>query len=306
LNGAVRARGTTIAAVVTLATLMPGPGVAVAQSVARQEVQAVTAEDAAAARYFGIYDEAVTLVDGSYEGEPFVEGGASRPTVGLIDRLQFEADMDGDGVAERFVFLWETSGGSGTNMYLARVHPTGDAYAVFLGNRVHLRGVTPLDGEVLLALLRPGADDAMCCPGELALQLWRTEGLGLAQERDEIEGRLGLEALAGEWEWRPSAAMLRDQVAWAPATVLIQADGTVSGNAPCNYLSGVLEFEEPNFLRAAPIAATQRLCEAPTQAAEDYFLPRLQAVEGVGWNMGRLALYWTHEDQYGFLLFARR
>ena len=43
MSGAVRARGTTIAAVVMLATLMPGPGVAVGQSVARQEVQAVTA-----------------------------------------------------------------------------------------------------------------------------------------------------------------------------------------------------------------------------------------------------------------------
>ena len=294
---------TALAALIGLAPLAaPAP----AAESAQQGTGGPTAEDAAAARYFGIYDEPITLTAGAYEGEAFVEGGASRPMVGLIDRLQFIADMDGDGRGERVVFLWENSGGSGTNMYLARVHLDGEATAVFLGNRVHVRGVTPMDGELLLALLRPGEEDAMCCPGELALQLWAAEGRGLTLTNDETEGRLGLAALAGEWEWRPSAAMLRDDVPFYPATIRVEEDGSLSGDAPCNYLSGALVFEEPNVLRAAPIAATQRACEFPILAAEDYFLSRLQAVDGVGWNMGRLALSYTFEEEYGFLLFARR
>ena len=36
------------------------------------------------ATYTGIEDEPVTLLSGQWEGTPYVEGGASRPRVGLL------------------------------------------------------------------------------------------------------------------------------------------------------------------------------------------------------------------------------
>ena len=72
------------------------------------------------AEYQGIYQEAVRLTDGKYEGEPFVEGGASRPTVTFADACAF-GDLDGDGVDDAVVVLVESSGGSGSFLYLAAV-----------------------------------------------------------------------------------------------------------------------------------------------------------------------------------------
>ncbi len=45
----------------------------------------ITPEQMGNATYSGIYDEPVTLADGVYEGEPFEEGGASRPVVTYFD-----------------------------------------------------------------------------------------------------------------------------------------------------------------------------------------------------------------------------
>lgn len=55
--------------------------------------------------YRGIYDNAVTLRDGVYEGEPFVPGGASRPRVELLDMLPVLHDLDGDGIDDAAVLL---------------------------------------------------------------------------------------------------------------------------------------------------------------------------------------------------------
>ena len=65
------------------------------------------------ATYIGIYEESVTLTDGVYEGEPFVEGGVARPFVGFIDGSTVYGDLNGDGVDDAAVLLVENSGGSG-------------------------------------------------------------------------------------------------------------------------------------------------------------------------------------------------
>ena len=48
------------------------------------------------ATYSGIYDDPITLTEGIYEGEPFVEGDASRPTVEYIQGAERYSDLDGD------------------------------------------------------------------------------------------------------------------------------------------------------------------------------------------------------------------
>jgi len=71
--------------------------------------------------YEGIYDAAVQLADGRYEGEPFAPGGASRPTVTLVRELRLVADLSDDPGQEAVVLLSETSGGSGSRLYVAVV-----------------------------------------------------------------------------------------------------------------------------------------------------------------------------------------
>jgi len=82
---------------------------------------APTAFELAHATYTGIMDAPVTLIDGRWEGEPFVEGGASRPTVGLVDHFILTGDLDEDGLDEAVALLWESSGGSGNRLFLAAV-----------------------------------------------------------------------------------------------------------------------------------------------------------------------------------------
>ena len=76
--------------------------------------------------YNGIYEHAIVLVDGLYEGPPFVPGGASRPRVKLLEGLTVTGDLDSDGNPEAVVLLGENSGGSGENIYLALVARRGN------------------------------------------------------------------------------------------------------------------------------------------------------------------------------------
>lgn len=73
------------------------------------------------ATYQGIYPWPVRLSAGRFEGEPFQPGAASRPTLTLIGDPVAFADLDGDGSQEAVVVLVESSGGSGSFVYLAVV-----------------------------------------------------------------------------------------------------------------------------------------------------------------------------------------
>jgi len=289
--------------------------------------------EAAPATYAGIYEEPITLSDGRYEGEPFVPDGASRPTVGLLDELQLVADLDGDGAGERIVLLWESSGGSGTSLYIARVRPDADTVATYVGDRVEIRSMAQVDGLLQMGVLRAGADDAMCCPGELADIRWRATVAGLDFVSDEIEGRFGLSTVAGEWRLdnrqeverllaaaRAEGSIGEDNlrvfvtgetaIAFAAAeaeiTLTISTDGTVTGRSGCNQYSGAVRFSAPNAIDFGPLRMTLMACEQSLMAAEQEFLSRVQTATQAGFHMGKLALSWQTEDTRGTLLFLPR
>ena len=77
-------------------------------------------DDIRNATVIGLFDDPVTLTDGYWEGEPYVVGGASRPTAGIIDDLSVAGDLDGDGNTETVAFLWSATGGSGTRNHVRK------------------------------------------------------------------------------------------------------------------------------------------------------------------------------------------
>ena len=119
------------------------------------------------ATYSGIYDEPVTLVDGFYEGEPYVAGGASRPTARYIAGAERYGDLDGDGLDDAVVFLVESGGGSGNFVYVAaQLNQAGqpvDAGAVMVEDRTQVKAVTVENGQIALAFTIAGPGDGTCC-----------------------------------------------------------------------------------------------------------------------------------------------
>lgn len=133
----------------------------------------------------GLFDEPVTLSNGRWEGEPYVAGGASRPTAGVIDDLSLAGDLDGDGAGETVAFLWGATGGSGTRNYIAIfTHSTTgetEGSAVLIGDRVKLRDARIVDGRIEVDVLQHGPDDAMCCPSVNATRVWLYDGQQLRE-----------------------------------------------------------------------------------------------------------------------------
>ena len=135
-----------------------------------------SAEQLAGAVYSGIYDEPLQLDQGQYEGEPFVPGGASRPTVRLLERPVSTGELNGEAGDEAAVLLLESSGGSGSFIYLAVVglqdgEPVSLGTAL-VGDRSQVQGMTIEDSRVRLELLEHGPQDPACCPSRPVTQSW--------------------------------------------------------------------------------------------------------------------------------------
>jgi len=129
------------------------------------------------ATYLDVLQQPVTLVDGRYEGEPFVPGAATRPVVTLVPDVMATGDLTGDGKAEAVVVLAHDRGGSGVFMHLAAVSDPGGSprnIATFgLGDRVRVMAVEVVDGKIVAELLEHGPDDPMCCPSKTVHREWR-------------------------------------------------------------------------------------------------------------------------------------
>jgi len=146
-----------------------------------------SAQEIAAGVFQGIsgIDEPVTLHDGRWEGPPYVEGGASRPVVRLMDQPRVEHDFDGDGRDEVVVILMSTLGGTGTFMHLAVVEssPRGvvSRAVAFIGDRVQIEDARANGNEVTLDLIQHGEGDPSCCPQDSVTRVWRLEGSRLVE-----------------------------------------------------------------------------------------------------------------------------
>ncbi len=254
----------------------------------------LTADQLQNGTYSGIYEEPVTLTEGRYEGEPFVEGGASRPIVEYIDGSVRYGDLDGDGVEDAVLFLTESSGGSGTFVYVAAQLNQGgqpvDAGAVWIEDRIQVKSATIENGQVMLVVTAEGPGDAACCKSHLTSQTYVLQNGQLA----DISGEGG--ALV-----RVSAADLNgtswtlleidEQPALAETEVTISfQDGQISGSGGCNSYNSsfTLDEENPFVMSISPVAATRMACPEPILDQETAYFTALENVSLWGYDIGRL------------------
>jgi heat shock protein HslJ len=268
---------------------------------------APTPDELAQATYSGILDEPVTLTGGRWEGEPFVASGASRPSVGLIGHFRLTGDLDGDGFEEAVALLWESSGGSGTRLYLAvmgrRNKKVENLGTMLIGDRVQVRSGAIDSGRITLDIVRAGPEDAACCPTQRAAVTWALTGEGLARMADETTGSLSLADLGGvEWIL---VELGREQPLPEDVEIsLVFQDDRVSGSSGCNtYFAGV-SAPGPGKLEFNGMGATRMACPEPEMDLERRYLQALAGASEFTFWAGRLAINCETADGMAVLLFS--
>jgi heat shock protein HslJ len=270
---------------------------------------APTAEQLANMTYTGIFDQPVTLVNGRCEGEPFVAGGASRPSVGLVEDFILTGDVDGDGSDEAVVLLWETSGGSGTYDYLAVVGARDGAPwnlgAALIGERAQVRAGRIIGNRIELDVIEAGPDDAACCPSQKATRSWSIDASGLHVNATKITGRQSLVDLDGT-AWILKRFTADPPLAAQPEITLAFDGERISGSSGCNrYFAGLKESGElPGDLKVSRIGGTRMVCAKEIMALENRYLEALGHVTRYSFVAGKLALTWRKDDTLGTLLFV--
>ena len=258
--------------------------------------------------YAGIYETPVTLVNGRYEGEPFVPEGAARPRVELLADLHATGDIDGDGIEDAWVLLNESSGGTGQLLYLAAVSEAGGSPrnigTIAIGDRVKVMGLEAEGGTATLTYVGPGPGEPACCPTQMFSGVYGLEDGTLTELAREELGTLSLEQLE-ETTWR------LQRFAWdqpVPDGALITAvfeNGRVSGSAGCNRYFATVSAPSPYELGIGPAGTTRMACTPPQTAAEDRYLRALTSATQYSFVLGKLAIAYRLDDNHGTLIFER-
>jgi heat shock protein HslJ len=277
-----------------------------------QEPPSLTLAGLKNATYTGIEEQdPVTLKDGFWQGEPFVEGGASRPRVGMVRDFHLLGDLDGDGVDEAAVLLSASSAGTGENIYLAVVGlkegQLQNLGTTLVGDRVQIRKAGILEGRVFLDLLRAGPEDAMCCPGELAMVAWELNDGGLIPLAATGEtGRLSVETIA-ETKWVLRWWDLEEEAPIEPEVTLFFKDGRLGGTSGCNtYFAAANIGDQPGEVSMGPAGGTMMMCSEEDMAVEQRFLVQMGGVTRFGFLTGMLALSFEFDGEHGVMLFEER
>lgn len=264
-------------------------------------------------QYDGLYkNKKITLKDGQWSGSLFVAGGASRPTVGLIKDFTFSGDLTGDGIDERVVFLWQSSGGSGTQIYMAVLalrggHPVNIATHL-IGDRVQLVMGRVDQRKIELDVVQSGKDDAACCPTDKVLRTWllkKTDNMmNLVEGKPMSLGRISVADLQGR-EWHLIKMNWRESV---PENINISTtfkENKISGRSGCNrYFADIKSGKMLNDIIIGPAAGTRMACPGEAMHFESRFLKALSTVTSFSFVNGQLALRWKDDGVNSTMLFT--
>lgn len=305
-----RGAGVRRAAILVLAAVLAGACAAGDAAGSRSDAadRAPSLAELLDGTYEGILGEPVTLGRGIWEGDPFVDGSASRPSVGLVQHFLLEGDFDGDGTPEAAVLLWESSGGSGTRSYLAvmkrvdgEVRNLGTA---LVGDRTQVMSGRVADGRVILELVEAGPGEAACCPSQLATAAWVLSEGGLERVATEVTGTLSLAALEGA-EWR-LVELGRAQPAPDDVEITIAfKEDRVAGYGGCNDYFGSVSSKAPGELHFSATGTTMRACPEPAMGFERRYLSTLSTASTYRFHGGRLVLGCATDEGVVALVFAK-
>jgi heat shock protein HslJ len=264
------------------------------------------------ATYSGIYEEPITLADGVYEGQPFVEGDPAHPMVEYIPGAELYGDLDGDGVDDAVVFLHESSGGSGFFTYVAaQLNRDGkpvDAGAVVIEDRIGVKSAAIKDGQIALEIITQGPGDVACCSTHKAHKTYALRERRLA----ETTPKGGDLVRVSEADLDGTRWNLLEQdhgqpaVAGSGVTISFQ-DGQITGSGGCNNYTASFSLgeENPLVMTIGPVIATQKGCPEPVDSQEAAYFTALEGVSHWGYVFGKLGLYYDDgQDGEGQLLFA--
>jgi heat shock protein HslJ len=288
-----------------------GAAVLCALAVTPAGAAAPTQEQLANIAYTGIFEHAITLTNGRWEGDPFVAGGRSRPAVGLVDEFILTGDLDADGNDEAVVLLWESTGGSVTYSYIAVTGMRDDKPhtldTALVGERVQVRAGRIVGNRIELDVVQQGPGDAGCCPSQKATRSWKLDASGLHVNASRITGTLVIADLAGT-EWVLNRLDANGPLEAQPGITLVFDGDRISGSSGCNrYSAAVKETgERAGDLRISGIDGTRMACPEEIMTLENRYLEALGNVTRYSFLTGKLALSWRKNDKTGTLLFVPR
>lgn len=276
----------------------------------RLDGTAPSLESLANASYAGIYEEPVRLEDGRWQGEPFVPGGAARPTVWLLEGLSEVGDLNGDGAAEAVVLLAENSGGSGSYVYVAAMGMRGGAIAnlgtSLVGDRVQVRALRlASDSRIELDVVQAGPEDPACCPTQKATRTWKLEDDGLVQTSSEVTGTISVADLTGV-EWVLTHLTWEEPAPEAPQVTLLVDGDRFAGFSGCNRYFATAQEPSPTELSLGALGGTRMACPAPEMELERRYLAALGGAFKYSFLAGKLALSYQEDEAFETLLFAPR
>jgi len=265
-----------------------------------------TLREAENAEYRGIYDYPVRLADGRYDGEPFVEGGASRPTVQLLGDLLETGALEGDETKEAVVLIVESSRSSGSFVYLAviarRTVNVENTSTILVGDRVQIRSLGIVDGKIIMEVIQHGPEDAMCCPSQKARRTWVLEGGELVEKSSEITGTLSFADLSGT-EWVLARSRWTGKVVQDPPITIVFEGGRVSGSSGCNAYFAEISESSPGEISISDTGMTRMVCSEEIMLFERGYLEAIDGAVKYGFLAGKLALTCKVGDEIKILLF---
>ena len=272
-----------------------------------------TLEEMKNATYKGLANigDRVSLVDGKWQGRPSASESPIRPIVQLLEPLRIIGDMNGDGVEEAVVLLNLSTGGTGQLVHIAvvgrRRGRVENLATRMIGDRVQIRDVRIRDQKLFVDLVRAGAQDAMCCPGEVATQAWTLakNGTLTAVAPTEKPSRLTLETL-GSVEWILKSWDVGEQASEDARVTLTYKDGRFAGAGGCNqYFASVKDGNTPGEIDVGPIGATRKSCPEAESEVEAKFFERLAQVKKYGFWLSQLALSYERGGVWRTMLFSK-
>jgi len=271
-------------------------------------------QDLANAKYQGLIDVdgAITLSDGYWQGEPWVEGGVSAPSAQLVGALVAQGDLDYDGRTESVNLVNYSTGGTGQLLHLAisRFDEEGvDNFAtVFLGDRVMVRDLRVEGVKIVTDLVQAGPHDGACCPGDVVTRTWRLQDGHLREEPADVRPqRLSADILTGT-KWVLSRWGFDETVENGITITLEYSDGKFTGRSACNrYFAGVSDAGDiAGGISVASVGATRMACAGDNLAkADDRYLKALERVNRISFMAGELVLPWGQGSKFGSLYFTR-